>query len=104
MRELLASGDELKAPHQAEAYLRSEPIPADRLVKLRERGRVRIVPLGDLPEELRGSVTTANGAPFEFQPISRDQYQKMLGLCSHGKEFFIIHEGFGFQLGLYVTC
>ena len=75
----------------------------ERLAKLRERGQVRIFSLGDISAELQGSVTAANGTPFEFQPISRNHYQKMLGLCSHGKEFFIIHEGWGFQLGLYVT-
>ncbi len=103
VKKLLASGEGIRDVSPAAAYLRSEPIPTDRFEKLRQRGKVRIAPLGDLPEDLRRSVTAANGNPFEFHAIPRDHYEQLLDLCSHGKEFFIADEGLGFQLGLFVT-
>ncbi len=101
VRDLLALKAQLKEAALSDAYVRSEPIAAERFAALRQRGQVRFAAVREFPPEVQPILTGAVSRPRDFLPISRTQYEQLLPQASHGHEFFLAAEGSGYQLTLF---
>ena len=85
----------------AAAYLRSEPIEPRRLDRIRERGMVRLLAMSEIPPDLRPPLAQAARQPFDFIPIQRGTYDRLLPFTSHGHELFVLDDGEGHQVALF---
>lgn len=102
VKELLRLTEEHALPASPSmAYLRSEPIEPRRLDRIRERGMVRLLPMAEIPSALHPPLTESAGHPFDFIPIQKGAYDRLLPLASHGHELFVIDRGEGHQVALY---
>lgn len=86
-----------------EAYVRSHPIEKTRLDSLKQAGKLRFIPLNNIPPHLQLFVSTAINHPADFQPVNRTQYFELLALASHGHDFFVTDGSSGHQLTLFTS-
>ena len=101
IKELLALQKQLKETSLAAAYLRSEPIAADRFAALRRSGKIRFTSTAEFPTDLQTILSRAVVRSRDFLALSRTQHEQLLPQASHGHEFFITANGSGYQLTLF---
>lgn len=99
--EMVRLASRLEKAPRADAYLRSLPIPNERLRSLEREGRVRFYSIEELPEDVRAKVSAAVAAPRDFHEIGQAQYEELLRWCTHGHELFVTSEGAGNQVTLF---
>jgi hypothetical protein len=103
VQELLALEKRLSKAAPADAYVRSEPLPAQRLTAIRQAGQQRITFISDLPADLQPPLTQAINVPLDFIALDRAQYERLLAQFSSNRQFFIVAAGSGHQLTLFTA-
>jgi hypothetical protein len=101
IKDLLALKTQLKEAALSDAYLRGEPIAAERFAALQRRGQLRFEAVSEFPPDTQPILTGAVTRPRDFLPINRAQYEQLLPHASHGHEFFLTADGSGYQLTLF---
>jgi hypothetical protein len=93
--------DGLPATTMAEAYLRSQPIPSNRLAIIQQQGKLRVWKLTELPREMQSLLQTALENPALFYPLGKSQYEQLLAFNSSQAELYVTHAGRGGKLSLF---
>jgi hypothetical protein len=93
----------LASVRPSSAYIRSEPIAADRLRRLEKGGKVRLLQVSEFPAETRTLLLAALQEPLVFFSLNPEQYQQLLARTSHGRDFFVVERTKGHQLTLFQT-
>lgn len=86
----------------AEAYLRSEPLDAERFRRLKSSGRVEFKSLPDAPRALQAILRQAIAGPLEFHATRRSVLDRLASWCGGRRECFVSQAGSGHQLVLYL--
>lgn len=100
INDLVSLWKRLPASTLAAAYVRSEPITAERLEALRHAGKIRFTTVGDFPPDVRPLLTCAVSHPREFCALSHAQSERLRAITSPEQEIFLIDNGSGHQLML----
>lgn len=85
----------------ADAYVRSEVLPPERLESIRRAGQMRFVSLATVARELQPILDDSIRRPLEFVSLSHQQYEALRSLIAPAHDFVLTAGESGYQLTLF---
>lgn len=101
IQDLLSLTEQLPPVPLAAAYVRSEPVAAERLAAIRRAGQMRLNTLSDFTPELQSLLNNAADRPHEFIPLTRQQAELIRTRIASAHEFILTTANSGYQLTLF---
>jgi hypothetical protein len=99
--DLLRLPERLPRATVADAYLRSEILPPERLEAIRRAGQMHFVSVVDAPRDLQPTLGDSIRRPHEFVPLSHQQYEALRTLIAPANDFVLTIGDSGYQLTFF---
>lgn len=100
--DLIMLPKRLKRTLPLEAYITSENIEKERFDVLKREGKLNFISVGSLPTQLQTIVSSVINQPYDFYSLSKVQHDEILKYASYGHDIYIIADGSGYKLRLFL--